>query len=696
MRNNEKVIAILAGERKFEYKFMEKEINQNPKYFYDILFDEHGKYVDKYKFKPWVIDELISSIARNTKGNYSYHNKGQLEQYESDVYNKSISDLITEKLQNTKLNKKIIELFNSTYSRLRDYYDLNNLPILQILKKGYQLDHYILSAYFDSSGIVNTDVIYLMFQSSSFPSEVFKEYIVALDNNQILELIGLGFEICTSVINWYIETIDSEKRAEFNFERLDFLIENSIVDNKTAIYENLFLKLIQIQNYDLLVKFDFTKIDLYDIIEKSQYKIYSASIDDYIIKNTDEDIFELLVSKGYKLSYGFLSSYINENTERYHNNEKVNTPKRVMIYYQYIKNMDLKNGRKSEYLKKMIKVSSTFGYKTTLYDLLNEINDVELLEYGLELLFNQNNVIFFIYKLDSGYVPSKKFVKKIIRAIFTHIRSKFCESIKIENKFEKELFYMKTLPKRKNCMRVFVGRLFKKLLPSKRLNTSWDITFNKYQKCKNFYKNSKKIPKKNINLNLNYIYFPLHLQPELTTSAIGNKYADQILALEQLTSFLPNDYFIYVKENPKQTYKERNSTFYKRLSLLDNVILVSPVLNTYDLIKNSKFVATITGTVGYEALSGGKAVLAFGSPWYKNLHGVFVFNDNLNFQKIINFKISHELLQLSFDKLMLKSREGLIDIAYKQIIPNFDNNQNMTYLRNFIYEEIEQIKAYNA
>lgn len=337
-----------------------------------------------------------------------------------------------------------------------------------------------------------------------------------------------------------------------------------------------------------------------------------------------------------------------------------------------------------ELLKKNIKCMffismPHFGPDLILYSIAKELN-IHTIMLSQSLFPNK---FFYSYKIEDF-------------GTFTHIQSKYCEPIKIEKQFKKELFYMKTLPKRKNCIKVFIGKVLKRLLRSKRLNTSLDIALNQYTKCKTFYKNSKNLPKKNINLNLNYVYFALHLQPELTTSAIGSKYADQILAIEHLTSFLPNDYFIYVKENPKQTYKERNNTFYKRLSLLDNVILVPPTLNTYDLIENSKFVATITGTVGYEALSGGKAVLVFGNPWYKSLHGVFIFNDTFNFDKIINFKISHELFQLSFDKLMLKSRDGLVDSVYKKIIPNFNNDQNIKYLTNFILEEIEKIKACHA
>lgn len=43
----------------------------------------------------------------------------------------------------------------------------------------------------------------------------------------------------------------------------------------------------------------------------------------------------------------------------------------------------------------------------------------------------------------------------------------------------------------------------------------------------------KTLAKADVDFNKKYVYFPLHLQPEMTTDAIGGIYRDQILAIER-------------------------------------------------------------------------------------------------------------------------------------------------------------------
>ena len=117
------------------------------------------------------------------------------------------------------------------------------------------------------------------------------------------------------------------------------------------------------------------------------------------------------------------------------------------------------------------------------------------------------------------------------------------------------------------------------------------------------------------NYDCKYIYFPLHYQPEKTTSPLGRWFVNQYLAIEMLSFYAPPDVYIYVKEHP--AYKThpvstRNKELYLRIKKLDNVRLISMSADTISLINHCSAVSSITGSVGYEALFKEKPYIMFG------------------------------------------------------------------------------------
>ena len=70
------------------------------------------------------------------------------------------------------------------------------------------------------------------------------------------------------------------------------------------------------------------------------------------------------------------------------------------------------------------------------------------------------------------------------------------------------------------------------------------------------------------------------------------------------------------------------------LSTLPNVKVISTEYSSLSLIKNSIFVATLTGTVGPEAAFLGVKCLFFGRPWYEGLANSYKYSSSLSFEKI--------------------------------------------------------------
>jgi len=130
-------------------------------------------------------------------------------------------------------------------------------------------------------------------------------------------------------------------------------------------------------------------------------------------------------------------------------------------------------------------------------------------------------------------------------------------------------------------------------------------------------------------LNRDYVFFPLHYEPERTTNPDGGKYHDQIKALLLLRSLLPDSVSIFVKEHPYQLmfgskgFKGRSRLFYDFIASIHNVQSVPIQAPSTLLIKNSLFVATITGACAFEAALLSKKCIVFGTTWFQNLPNIY-------------------------------------------------------------------------
>jgi hypothetical protein len=210
----------------------------------------------------------------------------------------------------------------------------------------------------------------------------------------------------------------------------------------------------------------------------------------------------------------------------------------------------------------------------------------------------------------------------------------------------------------------------------------------KYISNKQYYANLKIHTTENVDLNVPYVYFPLHYQPELNTSVQGGIFCDQLLAIERLSEIIPNEWNIYIKENPVQQEFMRGEFFFKRLKNIKNKVLLSRKYSTDKLIENCQFVATITGSAGWEAICTGKNVLTFGNPWYANLCGVFNYNNGVRCEEILNYKINKNNLEFQINQLLSKAYPGVVEHISSRNIPNFSVKINAEIVATSITEII--------
>jgi hypothetical protein len=190
----------------------------------------------------------------------------------------------------------------------------------------------------------------------------------------------------------------------------------------------------------------------------------------------------------------------------------------------------------------------------------------------------------------------------------------------------------------------------------------------RYKNGWEYRRNVMQLTAKEVDLSCSYVYFPLQLQPELTTNILGGDYADQLSAVEALASLVPAGVRIYIKENPKQTELERGPYYFKRLKRLKNVTLISRSFNSRELIKHCQFVGILNGTAGWEALNMGKPVLVFGHSWYQNFTGVTKYQNQITYQQVcLNAPAIHDLSD-QHNGLMELAGVGVVDDHYLSLV----------------------------
>jgi hypothetical protein len=187
-----------------------------------------------------------------------------------------------------------------------------------------------------------------------------------------------------------------------------------------------------------------------------------------------------------------------------------------------------------------------------------------------------------------------------------------------------------------------------------------------------------------------YVYFPLHLQPELTTSGLGGRFSDQLDAIDELVALIPEGWLVYAKENPKQGCEQRGREFYSRLRSMSRVRYLRKEVDTYKLLEGCQFVATITGTAGWESVTGGKPCLAFGTPWYATIPGVTTYRAGVTAAEVCANTPRRDEVLAAYRRIAQKTRPGIIDALYVSLSARYDASSNARDIAAFISEIVQR------
>ncbi|MCC5903067.1 MAG: HAD hydrolase-like protein [Halomonas sp.] len=120
-----------------------------------------------------------------------------------------------------------------------------------------------------------------------------------------------------------------------------------------------------------------------------------------------------------------------------------------------------------------------------------------------------------------------------------------------------------------------------------------------------------------------FIYYALHMQPEASSNPLGGMFSDQVRAISFLSSKLPKDWVLVVKEHPYQKLEVRAMDFYEQISNIPNVVLISMDAPSDKLQLNAKAIATLTGTAALESWLKLKPALVLGNIIYQDAPGIY-------------------------------------------------------------------------
>lgn len=113
-----------------------------------------------------------------------------------------------------------------------------------------------------------------------------------------------------------------------------------------------------------------------------------------------------------------------------------------------------------------------------------------------------------------------------------------------------------------------------------------------------------------------FFYFPLHVPGDAALTLRSPKNLDQIALIDYIARNIPFGTFLYVKEHPAQIGAIQRAQIAPVLDRFDNVKLISPKVNNFEIMGKASCVISINSKSGAEAIALGKRVVVLGDAFY--------------------------------------------------------------------------------
>ena len=146
-------------------------------------------------------------------------------------------------------------------------------------------------------------------------------------------------------------------------------------------------------------------------------------------------------------------------------------------------------------------------------------------------------------------------------------------------------------------------------------------------------------------------------QPEAATMPLGGEFADQLLVLDLILQALPKNMNVFIKEHPfmfghtvdiGQDRHERSVAYYRHMLKDRRVRFVKRTVPSSELVEKAGYVASIGGSISWEAMRAGKPCIIFGWSWYAGCKSCFSVD-------------SVEALKSAFREAVAKDRGAVLE-----------------------------------
>lgn len=113
-----------------------------------------------------------------------------------------------------------------------------------------------------------------------------------------------------------------------------------------------------------------------------------------------------------------------------------------------------------------------------------------------------------------------------------------------------------------------------------------------------------------------FVYYPLHVPADVALTIRAPQYVDQYALIDFIARAVPGTHEVLIKEHPALVGAVNRSRILELLAARDNVRLLDPGINNYEVLRRADAVVTVNSKSGAEALLLGRPVLVLGDAFY--------------------------------------------------------------------------------